>query len=121
MTPLFFNAIIYKSILHMDGTPKNNQPQNLKQYIKWLKKAVDKEYLYDDKEYAKIKKELYQAKQLRKLVHARERSLYGFGYIDDSFTSKIDLSDSRSGEDDGVRSESIEPEQPGESEGSGTP
>ena len=121
MTPLFFNAIIYKSVLHMDGTPKTNQPQNLKQYIKWLKKAVDKAHLYDDQEYAKIKKELYQAQQLRKLVHARERSLYGFGYIDDSFTSKIDLSDSRSGEDDGLRSESIEPEQPGEPESIGTP
>lgn len=100
---------------------QTNQPQNLKQYIKWLRKAVDQAHLYDDQEYAKIKKELYQARQLRKLVHARERSLYGFGYIDDSFASKIDLSDSRSGEDDGVRSESIEPEQSGEPEGSGTP
>tara|TARA_A100001234_G_scaffold153784_1_gene135513 strand:+ start:170 stop:496 length:327 start_codon:yes stop_codon:yes gene_type:complete len=103
----------------MDTQTKN--PRSLKQYIKWLKKAVEQGHLYDAEEYAKIKKELYQAKQLRKLVHAKERSLYGFGYIDDRFTSKTDLSDSRSGEDDGVRSESIEPEQPGESEGSGTP
>ena len=100
---------------------QTNQPQNLKQYIKWLKKAVDQGHLYDAEEYAKIKKELYQAKQLRKLVQAQERSLYGFGYIDDRFTSKTDLSDPRSGEDDGVRSESQQSEQPGESEGSGTP
>ena len=99
---------------------QTNEPQNLKQYIKWLKQAVEKGHLYDAEEYAKIKKELYQAQQLRKLVHARERSLYGFGYIDDRFTSKTDLSDSRSGEDDGVRSESIEPEQSGQSESSGT-
>jgi hypothetical protein len=100
---------------------QTNNPRSLKQYIKWLKQAAEKGHLYDAEEYARIKKELYQAKQLRKLVHAKERSLYGFGYIDDRFTSKTDLSDSRSGEDDGVRSESIEPEQPGESEGLGTP
>ena len=100
---------------------QTNQPQSLKQYIKWLKNAVKQGHLYDAEEYAKIKKELYQAKQLRKLVQAQERSLYGFGYIDDRFTSKTDLSDPRSGEDDGVRSESQQSEQPGESEGSGTP
>ena len=100
---------------------QTNQPQSLKQYIKWLKNAVKQGHLYDAEEYAKIKKELYQARQLRRLVQAKERSLYGFGYIDDRFTSKTDLSDSRSGEDDGVRSESIEPEQSGEPEGSGTP
>jgi len=105
----------------MDTQTNNNSPSSLKQYIKWLTQAVEKGHLYDNEEYAKIKKELYQAKQLRKLVNAREKSTYGFGYIDDRFTSKTDLSDSRSGEDDGVRSESIEPEQPGESEGSGTP
>ena len=100
---------------------QTNQPQNLKQYIKWLRNAVKQGHLYDAEEYAKIKKELYQAQKLRTLVQAQDKSLYGFGYIDDRFTSKTDLSDSRSGEDDGVRSESIEPEQPGESEGSGTP
>ena len=100
---------------------QTKQPQSLKQYIKWLTQALERGDLYDSEEYAKIKKELYQAKQLRKLVNAREKSTYGFGYIDDRFTSKTDLSDSRSGEDDGVRSEGIEPEQPGESEGSGTP
>ena len=100
---------------------QTKQPKSLKQYIKWLTQALEKSHLYDAEEYAKIKKELYQARQLRKLVHARERSLYGFGYIDEPVTSSPDISDSRSGEDDGVRSESIEPEQPGESEGSGTP
>ena len=96
-------------------------PQNLKQYIKWLRNAVKQGHLYDAEEYAKIKKELYQAQKLRTLVQAQDKSLYGFGYVDDRFTSKTDLSDSRSGEDDGVRSESIEPEQPGEPEGIGTP
>jgi len=100
---------------------QTNQPQNLKQYIKWLRNAVKQGHLYDAEEYAKIKKELYQAQKLRTLVQAQDKSLYGFGYVDDRFTSKTDLSDSRSGEDDGVRSESIEPEQPGEPEGSGTP
>ena len=100
---------------------QTNQPQNLKQYIKWLRNAVKQGHLYDAEEYAKIKKELYQAQKLRTLVQAQDKSLYGFGYIDDRFTSKTDLSDSRSGEDDGVRSESIEPEQSGEPEGSGTP
>ena len=32
---------------------QTNQPQNLKQYIKWLKKAVDQGHLYDAEEYAK--------------------------------------------------------------------
>ena len=105
----------------MTMATQTNQPQSLKQYIKWLRQAVEKGHLYDSEEYAKIKKELYQAEQLRKLVHARERSLYGFGYINEPVTSQVDLSDSRSGEDDGVRSESIEPEQSGEPEGSGTP
>ena len=100
---------------------QTNQPQNLKQYIKWLRNAVKQGHLYDAEEYAKIKKELYQAQKLRTLVQAQDKSIYGFGYVDDRFTSKTDLSDSRSGEDDGVRSESIEPEQPGEPEGSGTP
>ena len=100
---------------------QTNQPQSLKQYIKWLRQAVEKSHLYDSEEYAKIKKELYQAQQLRKLVQAKERSHYGFGYINEPVTSQVDLSDSRSGEDDGVRSESIEPEQPGEPEGIGTP
>ena len=105
----------------MTMATQTNQPQSLKQYIKWLRQAVEKGHLYDSEEYAKIKKELYQAQQLRKLVHARERSLYGFGYINEPVTSQVDLSDSRSGEDDGVRSESIEPQQSGEPEGSGTP
>ena len=100
---------------------QTNQPQNLKQYIKWLRNAVKQGHLYDAEEYAKIKKELYQAQKLRTLVQAQDKSIYGFGYVDDRFTSKTDLSDSRSGEDNGVRSESIEPEQPGEPEGSGTP
>ena len=41
----------------------------------------------------------------------------GFGYVE----SQTDFSDPRGGEDDGVCSESQQPQQSGESEGSGTP
>ena len=41
----------------------------------------------------------------------------GFGYVE----RKTDFSDPRGGEDDGVCSESQQPEQSGEPEGSGTP
>ena len=94
---------------------QNNQPQSLKQYIKWLQQAVDKGHLYDSEEYARIKKELYQAKRLRNLVQAKQKALYGFGYIYEPVTSSPDFSDSRSGEDDGVRSESEQPSESGES------
>ena len=99
---------------------KPQQPQSLKQYIKWLKNAVEKGHLYDTEEYAKIKKELYQAKKLRQLVQAREKASYGFGYTFDPLPSPTDLSDATSGTDDGVRSESEQPSEPGESERSGT-
>ena len=99
---------------------KPQQPQSLNQYIKWLQQAVDKGHLYDTEEYAKIKKELYQAKQLRKLVQAREKSAYGFGYQFESLPSSIDLGDTRGGTDDGVRSESEQPSESGESERSGS-
>jgi hypothetical protein len=99
---------------------KPQQPQSLKQYIKWLEQAVDKGHLYDTEEYARIKKELYQAKKLRQLVQAREKAAYGFGYKFESLPRPTDLSDTRSGEDDGVRSESEQPSESGEPERSGT-
>jgi hypothetical protein len=59
---------------------KNNEPQTLPEYIKWLKKAESKPHLYDNDEYIRIKKELYQAKKLRKLLSDEEKSYTGFGY-----------------------------------------
>lgn len=59
---------------------ESNSPQTLKQYIKWLKKAEKKGYLYDNDEYARIKKELYQAKRLKELLEREEKSYRGFGY-----------------------------------------
>jgi hypothetical protein len=90
-------------------------PQNLKQYIRWLQNAVDKSHLYDNEEYAKIKKELYQAKKLRQLVQTRNKSAYGFGYKFEELPRPTNISDSRSGEDDGVCSESEQPIESGES------
>ena len=55
-------------------------PNTLPKYIKWLKKAVSKPYLYTYEEYAKIKKELYEANKLKKLLREQERSSQGFGY-----------------------------------------
>ena len=57
------------------------QPQLLKKYIKLLNDKLERGDWYDDEEYIKSKKELYQAKQLRKLLNIREKSIYGFGYI----------------------------------------
>lgn len=90
-------------------------PQNLKQYIRWLQNAVNKGHLYDNEEYARIKKELYQAKKLRQLVQTRQKSAYGFGYQFEELPSPISVSDTRSGEDDGVRSEGEQPIESGES------
>lgn len=59
---------------------KNNSPQTLPEYIKWLKRAEQKPWLYDNDEYIKIKKELYQAKKLRKLLREEDKSFQGFGY-----------------------------------------
>ena len=59
---------------------KNNEPQTLPEYIKWLKKAERKPHLYDNDEYIRIKKELYQAKKLRQILKEEEKSYTGFGY-----------------------------------------
>ena len=91
------------------------QPQSLKQYIKWLEQAVEKGHLYDTEEYAKIKKELFQAKKLRTLIQTREKAAYGFGYQFDPLPSPPSDSDTTSGTDDGVRSEGEQPTESGES------
>lgn len=59
---------------------KNNTPQTLPQYIKWLKNAYKKPWLYDTDEFIRIKKELYQAKKLKKILENEEKSFRGFGY-----------------------------------------
>ena len=91
------------------------EPQTLNQYIRWLKTAVEKGYLYDNEEYVKIKKELYQAKKLRQLIKEREKAAYGFGYEFKSLPSEISDSDATSGTDDGVCSESEQSTEPGQS------
>ena len=102
---------------------ETNQPTTLKQYIKWLRNAVNKGHLYDNEEFYRIKKELRESLKVRDQLSQLEKSEKGFGYTYEpavnEVTSTPDLSDSRSGEDDGVRSESIEPEQSGEPESSG--
>ena len=65
----------------MNSTIQTMQPQLLKKYIKLLNDKLERGDWYDDEEYIKSKKELYQAKQLRKLLNIREKSIYGFGYI----------------------------------------
>lgn len=59
---------------------KTNSPQTLPQYIGWLKNAYKKPWLYDTDEYVRIKKELYQAKKLKKILEDEDKSLRGFGY-----------------------------------------
>ena len=71
---------------------KTNTPQTLPQYIKWLKRAESKPSLYDNDEYVKIKKELYQAKKLKKLLDNEEKSFRGFGYQRNPMP-KVDIQD----------------------------
>ena len=59
---------------------KNNEPQTLPEYIKWLKRAESKPHLYENDEYIRIKKELYQAKKLKQILQQEEKSYMGFGY-----------------------------------------
>ena len=59
----------------------------------------------------------YADELLKEALIKQTNKRKGFGYVE----RETDFSDPRGGEDDGVRSESIEPEQSGEPEGSGTP
>ena len=101
-----------------------NTPTSLNQYIKWLRNAVDKGHLYDSSEYYKIKKELYEAVEVRNKLKHLEKSQRGFGYTYDQSIfeqpSETDLGDTTCGTDDGVYCEGEQPEQPGEPERSGT-
>ena len=101
-----------------------NTPTSLNQYIKWLRNAVDKGHLYDSSEYYKIKKELYEAVEVRNKLKHLEKAQRGFGYTYDQSIfeqpSETDLGDTTGGTDDGVYCEGEQPEQPGEPERSGT-
>ena len=88
-----------------------------KDTIKAAKKAIklaDKNpMLYSDEEIWYMKKQLRLAKEGLK----RKRELMSKGFKNEATTwiSQTSASDSRSGEDDGVRSESEQPQQSGES------
>ena len=103
---------------------QTNTPTSLNQYIKWLRNAVDKGHLYDSEEYYRIKKELHEALNVRNQLKQLEKAQRGFGYTYDQSIfeqpSETDLSDSRSGEDNGVYSEGEQPSESGEPERSGT-
>ena len=58
---------------------------------------------------------IYTDELLKEALQKQTIKRKGFGY-----ERKTDFSDPRGGEDDGVRSESQQPEQPGEPEGIGT-
>ena len=81
--------------------------------LRSIKKALRKPDLYTPEEYERLMSGFYDElvrDELRKQKYKRK----GFGYVE----REIDLGDSESGGDDGICSESIEPEQPGEPEGS---
>lgn len=59
----------------------------------------------------------YADELLKEALIKQTNKRKGFGYVE----RETDFSDPRGGEDDGVRSESQQSEQPGEPEGSGTP
>ena len=102
---------------------KTNTPTSLNQYIKWLRNAVDKGHLYDSDEYYRIKKELYEAIEVRNKLKQLEKAQRGFGYTYDQSIfqqpSETDLSDTTSGTNDGVYSEGEQPIESGEPECSG--
>ena len=87
-----------------------------KDTIKAAKKAIKlaekNPMMYTDAEILYMKRALRTAKA--DLAAKRERLSKGFKNGATTWISPIDTSDSRSGEDDGVRSESLEPEQSGQ-------
>ena len=87
-----------------------------KDTIKAAKKAIKlaekNPMLYTNEEIWYMKKALFTAK--RDLAAKRERLSKGFKNETTTWVGAPGTSDSRSGEDDGVRSESLEPEQSGQ-------
>ena len=82
--------------------------------LRAIKKALRKPDLYSNEEYNYLMSGFYDElvkDELRKQNNKRK----GFGYVQ----RETGISDSEIGGDDGLRSESEQPEQPGEPEGSG--
>ena len=77
----------------------------LKDQIKLIKSALKQDQLYSDLEIHDMKKQLNNAKHELKLKKLRRKK--GFNEL-----SETNNSNTRSGEDDGLRSESEQPEQP---------
>ena len=98
---------------------------SLKRVTRMLTKALE-DPKYTPDQYVEILKRRREIAKLRKNLQEYERANRGFGYkLDPSLfetsISEISDSDSESGGDDGVCSESEQPEQPGQSEDFGTP
>jgi hypothetical protein len=93
---------------------------SLKRATKMLTKALDNP-VYNQDQYVEILKRRYQINKLRKNLQDYERANRGFGYsidptIFEQSISEVSDGDPESGGDDGVCSESEQPEQPGQSE-----
>jgi hypothetical protein len=92
---------------------------SLKRATKMLTKALE-DPRYSSEQHVEILKRRHEIKKLRKNLKDYERATRGFGYpIDPAIfeepISESSDSDSESGGDDGVCSESEQPEQPGQS------
>lgn len=97
---------------------------SLKRATQMLSKALD-DPRYSHEQYIEILKRRNEIKKLRKNLQNYERATKGFGYtfdpaIFEQSVSQTDISDSESGGDDGLRSESEQPEQSGQPEDLGT-
>ena len=97
---------------------------SLKKMSKAINYALNRPELYDDEEYAKLKKQAHEIKKLRQRIINDEKAYRGFGYkyapFEPEITSETDLSDATSGTDDGVYSEGEQPSESGEPERSGS-
>lgn len=93
---------------------------SLKRATKMLSRALE-DPRYSSEQYVEILKRRHEIKKLRKNLNDYERATRGFGYTIDPAIfeepiSESSDSDSESGGDDGVCSESEQPEQSGQSE-----
>ncbi len=88
---------------------------NSKKKVRIIKKALKQPELYSEEEYKHLMSGFFDAlvqDEMRKQSIKRK----GFGYVE----SETGISDSESRGDDGVRCEGEQPEQPGQSESSGS-
>jgi hypothetical protein len=97
---------------------------SLKRATQMLTKALN-DPQYTTSQHVEILKRRHQIKKLRQNLQNYERASRGFGITFDPAmveepVSEVSDGDSESGGDDGVCSESEQPEQPGESEDLGT-